>query len=97
MNSRSTSVPWNYLKQASLPALQSFELSRLNHAANIRKELEVLLDEYLEECSAAMVARYLLNRGAQDVHAPHGPPNESFDDRLLGHSTSHSLPRSPGK
>ncbi len=50
---------WEYLRQASEPSLQSFELSRLNHAANLRKEISALLDQWLEETACALVARWL--------------------------------------
>jgi len=53
-------VPWEYLSDASIPSLESFELSRLNHAANVRKEIAQLIEEWLEESAAAMVARWLL-------------------------------------
>ncbi len=51
--------PWEYLCQASQPSLQSFELTRLNHAANLRKEIAALVDEWMEETAAAMLARWL--------------------------------------
>jgi hypothetical protein len=63
--------PWEYLRQASLPSLQSFELTRLNHAANLRKEIAALLDQWMDETAAAMLARWLrdnwnvLRRGAR--------------------------------
>ena len=37
-------------------------MSRLGHAANLRKEITTLLDEWLEENSAAMLARWLMER-----------------------------------
>jgi hypothetical protein len=36
--------PWNFLLSASRASLQSFELTRLSHAANLRKEIGALLD-----------------------------------------------------
>lgn len=53
---------WQYLQEASSPMLQAFELSRLNLAANLRKQLEALISQYLEEAVAAMFARLLLNQ-----------------------------------
>jgi len=53
--------PWTYLSSASAASLQSFELSRLNHAANLRREIGTLLDQWLEETTQAMLARWLLN------------------------------------
>jgi hypothetical protein len=54
--------PWDFLLSASRTSLQSYELSRLSHAANVRKEIGQLLDVYLEESSNAMVARWLMEQ-----------------------------------
>jgi hypothetical protein len=42
--------------------LQSYELTRLSHAANLRKEIGALLDQWLEENASAMVARWLIGQ-----------------------------------
>jgi hypothetical protein len=55
-----TQPPWEFLLSASRNSLQSYELSRLSHAANLRKEIMQLLDCWLEENSAAMLARLLM-------------------------------------
>jgi len=52
--------PWEFLLSASRNSLQSYELSRLSHAANLRKEIAQLLDSWLEENTAAMLARWLM-------------------------------------
>ena len=52
--------PWEFLLSASRNSLQSYELSRLNHAADLRKEMTAMLDQWIEENSAAMLARWLL-------------------------------------
>src|SRR4029077_14482214 len=39
-----TQPPWEFLLSASRNSLQSYELSRLSHAANLRKEIMQLLD-----------------------------------------------------
>jgi hypothetical protein len=57
--------PWEFLLLASCSSLQSFELSRLSHAANLRKEIGQLLDTYVEENSAAMLARLLMEQREQ--------------------------------
>jgi hypothetical protein len=54
--------PWEFLLSASRNSLQSYELSRLSHAANLRKEITQLLDCWLEENSAAMLARWLMEQ-----------------------------------
>jgi hypothetical protein len=63
-----TEPPWEFLLSASQNSLQSFELSRLNHAANLRKEIAQLLDSWLEETAAAMLARWLIEQ--QRVRPP---------------------------
>jgi hypothetical protein len=57
-----TQPPWEFLLSASRNSLQSFELSRLSHAANLRKEISQLLDSWLEENSAALLARWLMEQ-----------------------------------
>jgi len=57
-----TEPPWEFLLSASRNSLQSYELSRLSHAANLRKEIGQLLDTWLEETAAAMLARWLIEQ-----------------------------------
>jgi hypothetical protein len=57
-----TQPPWEFLLSASKNSLQSYELSRLSHAANLRKEITQLLDSWLEENTAAMLARWLMQQ-----------------------------------
>ena len=57
-----TQPPWDFLLSASRNSLQSYELSRLSHAANLRKEIAQLLDSWLEENTAAMLARWLMEQ-----------------------------------
>lgn len=55
------SPPLDYLQAASRASLQSFELTRLNHAANLRQEIAVLIDQWIQETSEAMLARWMLD------------------------------------
>lgn len=48
MPARSPQPPWEFLLSASRNSLQSFELSRLAHAANLRKEISALIDQWME-------------------------------------------------
>src|SRR6516225_6376395 len=57
-----TEPPWEFLLSASRNSLQSYELSRLAHAANLRKEIGALLDQWLEENACAMLARWLIEQ-----------------------------------
>ena len=59
MASHRITPPWDYLHQASDPSLESFELSRLNHAANLRKEIAALLEQWIEEAAEALLARWV--------------------------------------
>jgi hypothetical protein len=52
--------PIDYLHTASRSSLQSFELTRLNHAANLRREIAALIDQWLQETAEAMLARWML-------------------------------------
>ena len=88
MSTYKTQPPWEFLLSASRNSLQSFELSRLSHASNLRKEITQLLDSWLEENSEAMLARWLMEqrerpaprghrertsiRGSDEEHAPAG-------------------------
>ena len=62
MSRYATQPPWEFLLSASKNSLQSYELTRLAHAANLRKEMTALLDQWLEENAAAMLARWLMEQ-----------------------------------
>jgi len=70
-----TQAPWEYLLSASRNTLQSYELSRLAHAANLRKEISELLDQWLEENTSAMVARCLMEQRERSACVPPASPN----------------------
>ena len=67
--------PMDYLRAASRASLQSFELARLNHAANLRREIAALIDQWIQETSEATLARWMLDhhKSLQD------PPSSSPD------------------
>jgi hypothetical protein len=52
--------PWKFLLSASRSSLQSYELSRLNCAANLRTDMVRLLDQLVEETASAQLARWLI-------------------------------------
>jgi hypothetical protein len=60
MQSFRISPPWEFLLSASRNSLQSYELSRLSHASNLRKEISALIDQWVEENTSAMLARWLM-------------------------------------
>jgi hypothetical protein len=74
-----TQPPWEFLLSASRNSLQSYELSRLSHAANLRKEIAQLLDSWLEENTAAMLAdgAARTSRSPRAFRTP-GVPHEHF-------------------
>ena len=51
--------PWDFFHDASIASLQSFELSRLNNAANLRRQIAALLDQWVNDNSQALLARWV--------------------------------------
>jgi hypothetical protein len=76
MPAQKTEPPWEFLLSASKTSLQSYELSRLSHAANLRKEIGQLLDSWLDENAAAMLARWLMEQRERPLHVQ-DPPQTS--------------------
>ncbi len=78
MVSRQDLFPWEYFRHASIDSLESYELARLTHAANLRKEIVALVDQWLDETASALLARWLLEHWAQlhgvadSLHDPTG-------------------------
>src|SRR5438309_1528934 len=75
---RNALPPWEFLLSASRNSLQSYELCRLGHAANLRKEVAPMLDQWVEEIAAAMLARWVMEHREREIaaasdrdHAPH--------------------------
>jgi hypothetical protein len=65
--------PLDYLQAASRASLQSFELTRLNHAANLRQEIATLIDQWIQETSEAMLARWMLDHHKSLQSSPMSP------------------------
>ena len=55
-------VNWEFLLNSSKSTLQAYESSRLNFATNLRKEIEQLLQAWVDESSNALLARWLIER-----------------------------------
>ena len=65
---RDPQSPLEYLVTSSQTSLEAFELARLNRAANLRKELRDVLDEWMQTEIDARVARWILEcRRAQNT------------------------------
>jgi len=62
----------DYLHTASRSSLQSFELAHLNLAANLRREISVLVDQWIQETCEAMLARWMLEHHTS-IHQPSLP------------------------
>ena len=69
MQIRNALPPWEFLLSASRNSLQSYELSRLGHAANLRKEVAPMLDQWVEEIAAAMLARWVMEHREREIAA----------------------------
>ena len=65
--------PLDYLQAASRASLQSFELARLNHAANLWQEIGALIDQWIQETSEAMLARWMLDHHKSLQSSPMSP------------------------
>jgi hypothetical protein len=97
-------VNWDFLLASSKTTLQAFEMSRLNMAANVRKEIVQLLDAWVNENSNALLARWLIERDlAADAKAicpnagcrlgePRQQPNEQQPPRM-----AHGAPKPPSR
>jgi hypothetical protein len=70
--------PLDYLHSASVSSLESYELSRLNHAANLRREIAALLDQWIEETVHAQLARWVLEDRALQQHSDPLPPQRQL-------------------
>jgi hypothetical protein len=90
VNYYKTQPPWEFLLSASRNSLQSYELSRLSHAANLRKEIGALLDLWMEENSAAMMARWLMEQRERPQQGQH---DVSYAESLprSGHAVSDNF------
>jgi len=61
--------PVEYLRQCSNTSLRYFEMSKLEHVANLRRELTVLMEEMMEESALALFARWIIERRSGDAAA----------------------------
>jgi hypothetical protein len=75
-----TEPPWDFLLSASKTSLQSFELSRLSNAANLRKEISALMDQWLADQASATVARLLLQERERTGYVSDAFPRAKAND-----------------
>ena len=64
MPNRPSDPASDYLHTASNASLESFELTRLNHAANLRREIAALIDQWIDETVQARLARCIIEERA---------------------------------
>ena len=86
------SPPLDYLQAATRASLQSFELARLNHTANLRQEIAVLIDQWIQETSEAMLARWMLDHHKSLQSSPMTPAEVV---RTLVDPSSSLFPEAP--
>ncbi|MGH9714103.1 MAG: hypothetical protein ACRD5M_12470 [Candidatus Acidiferrales bacterium] len=77
--------PLEYLLTSSIVSLESFELSRLNSVANLKKEFRQILDEWIEAEIEARLSRWILEcrRLADAEPRPSAPPLVESSARIL--------------
>jgi len=84
MSSRRIEPPWDFFHDASIASLESFELSRLNNAANLRRQIIALLDQWVDDNSQALLARWvrdqraLLRVATNTPEVENSPPQSVF-------------------
>src|ERR1700679_165974 len=57
---RDTQPPLDFFLTSSATGLQSYELSRMNHAANLRKELRQIMEEWIQAEVNSRFARLVM-------------------------------------
>ena len=91
-----TRPPLDYLLTCSEAGLESFEMSRLNRIANLRRELRDVLEEWMEAEVNARVARWLLECKRAESRAAGAPALLPPVSLLLGQQALPFLPPMPG-
>jgi hypothetical protein len=70
-------LPLSYLLECSKKSLQAFLLTQLNKSAERRKEVNRLLDEWVEAEALARLATWFETNGESLVALASSPPNEA--------------------
>jgi hypothetical protein len=71
-------VPLNFLLSVSDITLGSYELKKLNDIANIRDELLVLLDKYVEEMAQAALTRWFRGQDREAIKRALESPDDAL-------------------
>jgi hypothetical protein len=72
-----TKIPWKYLRGASIISLESYELVSLARAEKARKKIIDLLSEWMEEMTAAAVAREFIEEARLRIDS--NPAQKCFE------------------
>lgn len=79
--------PEQYLRECSNTSLRYFEMSKLEHVANLRRELSVLLEEMMQESALALFARWMLEKRS----VPGGSPGNGSATKMAESRGARSL------
>jgi hypothetical protein len=106
-----TQPPLEFFLTSSATGLQSFELSRMNRAANLRKELRQIMEEWIQAEVNARFARWVLESrrpqalahradlltagDAQPARSPACSPARSFEQLSISFLPAHEGPLGP--
>jgi hypothetical protein len=94
-------VNWEFLLASSKSTLQAYEMSRLNFAANVRKEIVQLLDTWVSESSNALLARWLIERdlaAKADAICPNSAPSScDLNQPAQLPCALHGVPKPPSR
>lgn len=75
----SDTQPLAYLMTSSDTSLESYELSRLNRASNLRKEMLQLLEKWIDAEAEARMARAILEWKRAEIRDPTGTEARRID------------------
>jgi hypothetical protein len=103
MSNTRLSTPWDFFHDASIAALESYELSRLNSSANLRRQIAALLDQWVDDNSHALLAHWVrdqrtrLNRTSRIPPSSDSPPQTvlPFDHPATPEPMPHRQVRLP--
>ena len=82
-----TESSFQYLLACSEASLESFELSRLNRASNLRKELSQVAEEWVDAEVSSRLARLIVERRRADLCPPEPQLKQSTIVTSRGQST----------
>ena len=85
--------PLEYLLDCSKASLSTFHLQHMNREANCRKEVNVLMDEWIEEAALALLGEWFETYGERLVELA----SKSMQERQLTIAFPYELPKPPAR